>query len=191
MSVEYTFDDEALDAALEIMEKTVFKAKKLAIIIFSAAFTVMCIIAAICTGDPSAYISFIIPAVTLLCLSSFRKEFIDSRTSLIRQNILSRSRSLGLYNDGILIYAKYSSDLSEYSDDAEYVEYVKEMDEEMSYTEYFFGKFRVYESDSAVMIYSGRDQCETILKKYISASQLSALKESISESKRWKYIATV
>ncbi|MGN0606016.1 MAG: hypothetical protein ACI4JM_05800 [Oscillospiraceae bacterium] len=197
---DFIYNDEALNAALEIMEKTVFKKKKIAGMTAFCMFPVMFFIIGLILSDTDRtewIISVIVsavffPLIAFFLMGSFRKEYISANSLSEGEKYFSPERTLTIYDDYINIYAKYSnSDViltDEDRADEDFMEYFNESNEEMSNIKYPLSKCRCYENDKAFIIYISRDLNQPVLKSQLEQSDIEFIHNTLKEKLGKKYI---
>ncbi len=191
--IEYEVTQASMDAALAIMEKTVFRRKKIASVISFGLFALFDILLSIL--DRNLWTMLLALVFVVLCIStlgSFRKEFIDANSMEKGQRYWSARRKLTVYDTYVQIYAGYENPDEELTDeeraDADYMQMREEMNEEMSRTDYAYAKCRCYESDQALMLYCSRDKNQTLLKSQLTDAELGTLRSLLQERLGKRYI---
>ena len=192
---EYVYTEKALDEALSIMEKTVFKTKRmLGLIGFLALFGGLGI-ACVLTGEIWGLAGIPIAlAFYFLLKNSFRKEYLESNSIEADEKHWSRNKKLSVYDNRIEIYAEYINpyyiESEEDYNDPEYIELRDELNKMMGTCVYPFSKkrTRVYENENAIIVYSGRDQNNPIEKNVFSQSELEIFHSVVKEKLGKRYI---
>ncbi len=191
MNFEYTND--SLEAALAIMEQTVFRKKKTAVMLGTGAFCLLGVIISIWAKEwHTALIAVLFLIVMLSTLSSFRKEYIEANAPDQGGKYWGNPRTLTLLEDEVQIYAPYENPEEILSDedraDEDYMQLREEMNRDMGTFHYPHGKLRCYESDAAFLLYVSRDMNESILKAYLTEEEQEMLRSALQEKLQKNYI---
>ncbi len=192
---EYAYTEKALDEALSIMEKTVFKTKRmLGLTGFLVLFGGLGIVCAL-TGEIWGLVGIPIAlAFYFMLRNSFRKEYLESNSLEADEKYLSKNKILSVYDNRIEIYAEYTNpdyvESKEDYNDPEYIELRDELNKMMGTCVYPFSKkrTRVYENESAIVVYWGRDRNNPIEKSIFSQAELDILHSIFKEKLGKRYI---
>lgn len=192
---EYIYTKKALDEALLIMEKTVFKTKRmLGLIGFLVLFGGLGIVCTL-TGEIWGLVGIPIAlAFYFLTKNSFRKEYLESNSLEADGKYWSKNKKLSVYNNRIEIYAEYNNpdyvESKEDHNDPEYIELRDEFNKIMGTCAYLFSKkrTRVYENENAIVVYLGRDRNNPIEKSIFSQAELDILHSIFKEKLGKQYI---
>ncbi len=192
---EFLYTQQTVDEAVEIMEHTVFKAKRAASLAgFLVLFGGIGILCAV-LGDLWGLL--FIPAAVIfyfICRDSFRKEYLAANSIEAISEFWSLNMKLTVYDEGITVYSEYHNpgyiETEDDHNDPEYIEFRDEMNRSMGMFEYPHSKrsVRIYENERVIVIYEGRDRNNPISKDFFSKEELNVLHKIFEEKWGDRYI---